>query len=340
MVSEEITMKDLANRLNTSISTISRSLRDHYSISAEMKSKVLKLAKELDFHPNPAALKLLKNKSYVIGVIIPEIAHNYFSLVMSGIEDIAIHEGYNLMFCVSHESAQKEAEAISNFIHAGVDGLLIAPTKETTDYSPFELLKNKKIPFIFFDRYLEGFNVSKVIIDGYKGAYQAVEHLISIGKRNIAHIAGPIDLSNTKQRLSGYKDALRDHNIDFNNELLIHCNLNKGNPELCTTKLLNLSKPPDAIFAYNSYIAFDSIMTVKKAGMKIPEDIAFAGIANEPIISYIEPRLTSIIPPAYQLGQQAANLFFKQTKSKPGVILKPETIILEPEFVIGSSSIK
>ena len=340
MALEEVTMKDLANRLNTSISTISRALQDHYSISAEMKSKVLKLAKELDFHPNSAALKLLKNKSYVIGVIIPEIAHNYFSIVMSGIEDIAIQEGYNIMFCVSRESAQKEAEDISNFIHARIDGLLIAPTKETIDYSPFELLKDKKIPFIFFDRYLEGLNVSKVIIDDYKGAYQAVEHLISVGKRNIAHIGGPIGLSNTKQRLSGYMDAIRDHNIDFNNELLIHCNLTKGNAELCTLKLLSLTHPPDAIFAYNSYIAFDSIMTVKQTGMRIPEDIAFTGIANEPIISYIEPRLTAIIPPAYQLGQNAANLFFKQIKSKHGLSIKPETIILESKFVIGGSSVK
>lgn len=340
MASEEITLKDLANRLNTSISTISRALHDHYSISEEMKSKVRDLAKELNFKPNPAALKLLKNKSYVVGVIVPEIAHNYFSLVMSGIEDIAIKEGYNLMFCVSHESAQKEAEAISNFIHARIDGLLIAPTKETSNYSPFHLLKEKKIPFIFFDRYLEGLDVSKVIIDGYKGAYQAVGHLISIGKRNIAHIAGPIGLSNTKERLTGFKDALRDHNIDFKNELLIHCNLNKEDAEMCTRKLLNMPNPPDAIFAYNSYIAFESMITAKHEGLKIPEDIAFAGIANEPIISYIEPKLTAIIPPAYQLGQKVADLFFKQFKAKAGAIFKPETIILEPTFVIGTSSIK
>lgn len=340
MPSEEITMKDLANRLNTSISTISRALHDHYSISEEMKAKVRKLATELNFKPNPAALKLLKNKSYVVGVIIPEIAHNYFSLVMSGIEDIAIQEGYNLMFCVSHESAQKEAEAISNFIHARIDGLLIAPTKETLDFSPFKLLKEKKIPYIFFDRYLEGLKVSKVIIDGYKGAYQAVEHLIAIGKRNIAHIAGPIGLSNTKERLTGYEDALRNHNIEFNEELLIHCNLNKDDAEVCTRKLLSLAKRPDAIFAYNSYIAFESIMTAKHEGLKIPEDIAFTGIANEPIISYIEPKLTAIVPPAYELGQKVATLFFKQIKAKAGAIFNPETIILEPTFVIGNSSLK
>lgn len=338
MASEEITMKDIAKRLNTSISTVSRALSNHYSISKEMKSRVTVLAKELDFHPNIAAIKLLKNKSYVIGVIIPEIAHSYYSMVMSGIEDTAIQEGYNVMFCLSHESTQKEAEAISNFMHIGIDGLLIAPSKESTDCSQFDLLKERKIPLIFFDRYIEGLEVSKVLINDYKGSYQAVEHLISTGKRNIAHIAGPIGLSNTKQRLSGYLDAIKNYDIAFNDEFLIYCDLTQGNAEICTTKLLNLVDPPDAIFAYNSYVAFDSITKVKQVGLRIPKDIAFAGFANVPIISYIEPKLTGIILPAYQLGQEVAHLFFKQIRKKPGVVVEPETIILESEFIIRDSS--
>jgi DNA-binding LacI/PurR family transcriptional regulator len=336
MASKEITLKDLAKRLNTSISTVSRALQDHYSISAKMKTRVTELAKELDFRPNPLAMKLLKNKSFAIGVVVPEIAHNYYSKVLAGIEDSAISSGYNVMFCVSNESAQRETEVISSLIHSRVDGLLIAPSKETYDYSQFKVFEEKNIPLVFFDRYCEGLNASKALIDDYKGAYKAVEHLISTGRKRIAHIAGPPGLSNTIKRYSGYQDALNDHNIPVDEKLLIHCDLTKYSATKCTNFLLSIENPIDAIFTYNSYIAFEGIITVKKVGMKIPDDIAFVGFANEPIISYIEPQLTAIIPPAYLLGQEAFRLFLNQVSKKGQK--KLETIVLEPEFVIRSSS--
>lgn len=339
MASKEITLKDLANRLNTSISTVSRALQDHYSISNKMKVRVKELAKELDFRPNPVAMKLLKNKSFVIGVVVPEIAHNYYSIVMAGIEDTAIKNGYNVMFCVSNESAQRETEVISTLIHSRVDGLLIAPSKETYDYSHLKVFEEKNIPLVFFDRHCEGLNFSKVLIDDYKGAYKAVEHLIATGRKRIAHIAGPAGLSNTIKRFSGYEDALKDHNITFDEKLLVHCDLTRACAKHSTAALIALKNPPDAVFTYNSYIAFEGIVTVKNAGLKIPDDIAFAGFANEPIISYIEPQLTAVIPPAYLLGQEAVRLFLKYVNPKTDIV-EPETVVLETEFVVRQSSVK
>ncbi|HQD09826.1 MAG TPA: LacI family DNA-binding transcriptional regulator [Flavihumibacter sp.] len=339
MASKETTLKDLAARLNTSISTVSRALQDHYSISAKMKKRVNDLARELNFRPNTFALNLLKNKSFVIGVIVPEIAHNYYSKVLAGIEDAAIKSGYNVMFCVSNESAQRETEVISTLVHGRVDGLLIAPSKETYDYLHFKVFEEKNIPIVFFDRYCEGLNVSKVLINDYRGAYKAVEHLILTRRKRIAHIAGPAGLSNTIKRQSGYIDALKDYGIAFDEHLLIHCNLTKSDATNCVKKLLSLPEAPDAIFTYNSYIAFEGIGTVKNAGLKIPDDIAFVGFANEPIISYIEPQLTAVIPPAYVLGQEAVKLLLKKMDPKTNAN-SAETIILENEFVVRGSSVK
>jgi len=337
MASKEITLKDLAERLNTSISTVSRALQDRYSISTKMKARVTQLATELNFRPNPLAMKLLKNKSYVIGVVVPEIAHNYYSQVMAGIEDTAIKNGYNVMFCVSNESAQRETEVISTLIHSCVDGLLIAPSKETYDCSHLKILEEKNIPLVFFDRHCESLNVSKVVIDDHQGAYKAVAHLISTGRKRIAHIAGPAGVSNAIKRVAGYEDALKDQGIPFDESLLVHCDLTKESAIKCTDLLLSMEERPDAIFTYNSYIAFDSIVAVKNAGLRIPEDIAFAGFANEPIISYIEPQLTAVIPPAYLLGQEAVRLFLNYVHAK-GNVVKHETIVLEPAFVVRGSS--
>lgn len=337
MAMKETTLKDLANQLNTSISTVSRALQDHYSISAKMKARVVELARELNFRPNPVAMKLLKNKSFVIGVIVPEIAHNYYSMVLAGIEDAAIKGGYNVMFCVSNESSQKEADAISTLLHSRIDGLLIAPSKETYTYEHLKIFQEKNIPLVFFDRHIEGLNVSKVLIDDYQGAYKAVQYLLSTGRRRIAHIAGPAGLSNTIKRFCGYEDALKDYGISLDERLCLYSDLTKENSRECTLQLLRLPEWPDAIFTYNSYIAFEGMLTVKKEGLQIPGDIAFAGFANEPIISYIEPQLTAVIQPAYLLGQEAARLFLKQVDPKKKSV-KPETIILHPEFVIRQSS--
>jgi LacI family transcriptional regulator len=337
MSSRQLTLKDIAKELNTSITTVSRALKDHPSISENMRKRVHELAKELDFVPNPIAVSLLKSRSYTIGVVVPEIAHNFYSMVMEGIEDTAIKAGYNVMFCVSKESLQREAEVLKTLLYSRIDGLLIAPTKETTEYKHLETILNKDLPLIFFDRHVPQLAVSKVLVNDYKGAFEAVEHLVSNGCKRIAHIAGPENLSNSKQRLAGYIDALKKLGYEIENELIISCDLTKDSVRECTTKLLALDQPPDAIFSYNSYIAFDSMLVVKESGLKIPDDIAFVGFANEPIISYIEPQLTTILQPAYEMGQEAARLFLKQIGANVEKF-EPQTITLQTKLIIKASS--
>ncbi|MBO9684302.1 MAG: LacI family DNA-binding transcriptional regulator [Flavisolibacter sp.] len=333
----QLTLKDIAKELNTSVATVSRALKNHPSISDQMKKKVMQLATELNYHPNSIAVSLLKNRSYTIGVIVPEIAHNFYSIVMEGIENAAISAGYNVLFCMSKESKEREVNVLSTLLHSRIDGLLIAPSKETTDYKHLETLFNREMPLIFFDRHCAEIPTSKVLVDDYKGAFKAVDHLASVGCKRIAHIAGPQNLSNSQQRLSGYIDALKALNLKQNDNYIVTSDLTKESVRTCTTRLLEMNEKPDAIFAYNSFLAFESMLIVKDKGLKIPDDIAFVGFANEPMISYIEPSLTTVLQPAYRMGQEAVKLFFNQLNSNAKKFA-PETLILETKLLVKASS--
>ena len=184
----QYTLKDIAKELNTSITTVSRALKNHRGISEGMREKVITLAKEIDYHPNPNALSLLQSRTYTIGVIVPEIAHNFYSIVMEGIEDAATEAGYNVLFCMSKESAEREKNVLNTLVRNRVDGLLIAISKETVEFDHFEALFNREIPIVFFDRHCPDIPASKVLVDDYNGAFKAVEHLLSIGCKKIAHI--------------------------------------------------------------------------------------------------------------------------------------------------------
>lgn len=332
-----LTLKDIAKTLNTSITTVSRALKGHPSISEKMRQRVHELAKELDYQPNPIALNLLKSRSYTIGVIVPEIVHNFYAMVLEGVEDTAVEAGYNVMFCVSKESQKREENVINMLLRSRMDGLLIAPSKETNNDSHLKSIIKKGIPLVFFDRYCEDIAASRVVVDDIRGAYNAVKFLVGTGCRNIAHIAGPKGLSNSFKRLTGYKEALSEAGLKVRDELIVHSDLTKQNIIECVTKLLALKRRPDAIFAYNSYIAFEGMQVVKERGLKIPKDISFIGFANEPIISYTEPQLTTVLQPAYEMGRAATKMLLDQINGEPADF-SPETVMFETTLVIRGSS--
>jgi DNA-binding LacI/PurR family transcriptional regulator len=338
MLYRQLTLKDIARELNTSVSTVSRALKDHHSISPEMKKRVNDLASRWDYHPNPTAVSLLKNKHFTIGVVVPEIAQNYFSIVMEGIEDAANEAGYHVMFCLSKESQQREINVINTLLNNRIDGLIIAPSKETVSHDHLDSIVNRGLPLIFVDRFCEDVQASRVLGDDYNGAFSAAEHLILTGRKRIAHIAGKKTLSNSGPRLSGYLGALKKYKIPVAEELIVYCDLTTESALKCINQLISLKNPPDAVLTYNSTIAFQAMPVVKERGLKIPEQIAFVGFANEPIISYIEPQLTTVIQPAYQLGQEAVRLFLDQIADE--YVSVPKTKTLPTQLVIRGSSVK
>jgi len=340
MKSGEVTIKDIARQLDISPSTVSRALKDHPDISQKTKSAVLELATELDYHPNSIALSLRKSQTNTIGVIIPEIIHFFFSTIISGIEDVAYNAGYNIILCQSNESYDKEVTDTRALLNSRVDGLLVSCSSETKSFDHFEDLHNRGVPIVFFDRIYDGIDTNRVIVDDYEGARMAVQHLVEIGCTRIAHLAGPGMLQISKSRFQGYKDVIEESGLTYD-EGLVATDIKGVRFErgyAITKELLCLPDPPDAIFANQDLAAVGAMKAIKERGLHIPNDIAVVGFSNWQMSSYIEPSLTTVSQPGFQMGQEAVKLFIQQVKEDDIETYTPVTKILKTELIIRDST--
>ena len=329
-----ISLKDIARELNVSISTVSRALKDHPNISPEIKEKVRQLAEEWDYRPNPLAMGLLRQNTRTIGVIVPDLVTHFFSSVISGIESYASEHGYYIIISSSYESYKKEKECIENLMNSRVEGLIICLSMETSDHSHFEDLHRKGLPLVFFDRVCMEERIPVVTVDNREAARKITEHLIQSGRSRIAQIAGPPFLNITIERTEGFLRALKDHGVPFTEDLLVHCKLNPEDAAHATRSLLTLDNPPDAIIGINDTVAFAAMTEIKKHGFEIPADIAIAGFTDEYHASIVDPPLSSIQHPTYEMGQNAAKLLIGLLHGESG----PQQIELKTELVIRESS--
>lgn len=339
----QVTIKDIARELGISPSTVSRALKDHPDISVETKKAVNELAEKLNYQPNIVALSLRQKKTNTIGVIIPEIVHFFFSTVISGIEDVAYNAGYNVILAQSNESYQREVTDMKALFNSRVDGMLISLSRETTNFDHIESIISKGVPIVFFDRMYNNPNTSKVIVDDYEGAKEAVLHLIDQGCRRIAHLQSAPNLIISEDRLRGYRDALAERKIEFKENLIFDCvagTLEEG--KKVTKKILAMSTPPDAIFANNDPLAMGAMMAIKEKGLKIPQDVAVVGFSNWFFGELMEPSLTSVDQPGFEMGQEAARLLIRQIelKEKEQEDYKPETKVLKTRLIIRNSSLR
>ncbi|MCD6115527.1 LacI family DNA-binding transcriptional regulator [bacterium] len=312
MHNNPVRIKDIAQRLNVSSSTVSRALRHHPDISKKTRDKVEALAKELDYHPDNIAQSLKKQKTNTIGVILPGIKHEFFSSALNGIEDIAYSAGYTIIVCKSNESYERERVNAHVLVSNRVAGLIASVSQTTTNSEHFRLLQRRGIPIVFFDRVLDDVNASKIIVDDYGGALSAVEFLIKKGYKKIAHLGGPDQLSLSKNRKRGYLDAHKLNGITPDPALIIKGGMNEEDGIKGTKELLSRSDRPDAIFAVNDPVAIGIYMAVKEAGMKIPDDIAVVGFSDNAIASLIAPPLTTVAQPAYEMGVIAAKVLLEE----------------------------
>lgn len=314
MNNESVTIKDIAKLLGISKSTVSRALSEHSDVNIETRKKILEVAQKLNYQPNTIALNLKQQRTNTIGIIIPETMNRFFSKAIAGIQRIANLAGYNIIICQSDESLVAEKNNLRSLIGARVDGILISVSEETDNGDHFDLLLQKKIPVVFFDRIVKDLNTSKVVTDNYEIAREGTEHLIEQGCKRIAWISGPQHLNNSKDRLQGYMDALTKHGIPVQEEYIIKSHFNGGNVEQYTNYLLNLPHLPDGIFAINDYAAIEMIHHIKRRGLQIPKDIAILGFNNERIGRFVEPSLSTIDLSAYDLGSVAAEVLIHQIK--------------------------
>lgn len=337
MKSGQITIKDLARELGISPSTVSRALKDHPGISDKTKRLVVALAKKLQYEPNAIALSLRSRKTHTIGVIIPKLAHFFFSTVISGIEDVAYGAGYNVILCQSNESFKREVMDVNALLTHRVDGLLVSISLETTSFDHFQAFQDRGLPLIFFDRILENIPVSSVVIDDEEGAFKAVEHLIEQDCRRILHLAGPEKLMISKDRKQGYIKALQKHRIEVSPELIINCS-ELEDAEKVVSQLLEEGLKMDGIFANNDLTAIGAMNAIKKAGLDIPGDIAVVGFSNWQMASMVEPALSSVNQPGFEMGQRAAQMFIDQMGASTKSV--HSKVVLESDLVIRASSLR
>ncbi|AYQ34466.1 LacI family DNA-binding transcriptional regulator [Runella sp. SP2] len=330
----QVTIVDIANELGISKSTVSRALRGHTDIHEGTRKMILDLAQQLEYHPNPLANALLKSRTNIVGILVPEFRHYFFPTVIMGAQEILSKAGYNVMICHSDESYDTEVANVKALMNSRVDGLLVSVTTQTNNVDHFRAVLRKEVPLVFFNRVCPELDTPQVIVDDYAGAFQAVEHLVQQGYRRIAHLAGPVSLLVSRLRMQGYLDALQKHGLPVDNELIIHYDLTEEKARIYANYLLSLPQPPDAIFAINDPTAIEIMLVAKSRGVKIPQELGIVGFSNDPISAIIEPPLTTVEQPVWEMGRQAARILLEQMEN-PHI----ETYQLPTKLVVRGSSV-
>lgn len=319
-----ITMKDIAQALGVSVATVSRALKDNPRISKEQREKIQTYAREHHFYPNVIAESLRNSRVKplkVIGVIVPQLSHFYFSSILSGIEEEATTHGYRIMVAQSNERYEREVRICQDFYKNRVCGVIVSQAKDTVKYEHFKKLIDHHMPLVFYDRICTGINCSRVVVDDYMGAYNAVTHLINTGCRRIACYSSPMTLEISKNRYNGYRDALLKNGLKENENFLRICD-NREDAEVLTPELLQQEEIPDAFFAVNDDTAVGILYAAKRMGYHIPEDISICGFTNGDRSKACDPMLTTVEQRGVRVGEEAANILISKVEG----LLPPDKV--------------
>lgn len=311
-----MTMKDIAREFGISVATVSRALKDSPRISIERRKAIQQYAREHNFYPNAIGEALRHSKvmpQRVIGVIVPEFTHYYFSSILTGIEEAAAARGYRIMVALSGEQYKREARICENFLRYKVCGVVVSQAKDTKNYDHYQRLIDAGIPIVFYDRICTGVNASRVVVDDYTGAYNAVTYLIETGCRRIAFYGGPRQLEISKNRFNGYKDALLRHGLEVDEDIIGICD-NRADAEIITPKLMALENKPDSFFAVNDDTAIGILYTVKHAGYRVPQDISICGFTNGQRAVACDPMLTTVEQRGHRVGEEAAEILMDKVE--------------------------
>ncbi|WP_034257432.1 LacI family DNA-binding transcriptional regulator [Adhaeribacter aquaticus] len=337
---KEITIYDIARELNISPATVSRGLNDHPAVKSNTKKKIVQLAKDLGYQSNTFASNLRKKRTNTIGLILPTINSNFHSSVIAGVEKVANDAGYTLLISQSLEAAGKEAANAKTMFNSRVDGLLVSLAYETNNIEHFQPFINKGIPLIFYDRVFEHKNCTSIVIDNFKAGYEVTQHLISQGAKKLVHITGNLNRNVYADRLKGFKLALMENEIPFSKDNVLAININKEEDlQEAITTILGMPERPDGIFVANDTSAVILIKALKKEKIKVPGDIMVVGFNNDPISKVIEPNLTTVNYPGYEMGEVAARNLINHLNGVMDII-STNTIILRSDLIIRESSLR
>ena len=330
----EINIKKLACELNLSAATVSRALRDSHEISSETKARVLEMAKKLNYEPNPFASNLRGQKSKTIAVIVPEIANNFFSLAINGIEDVAHERGYHVLIYQTHESSEIETSFLMRLLSGRVDGILISLACETVDKEHLRKVSDQ-LPIVFFDRVYDDIEGVKITTDDYESAYNAVQHLVENGCKKIGYLLALNTLSTGKKRLQGYLDALKYNHFQDDKKLIMESGANSSE-NYALIKNLIAEQKPDGILSSIEDLAMPCYYACRELKLKIPNDLKLISFSNLAHAELLNPSLTTINQPAFEIGVEAAGILFKIFNKR---WYEPnETIVLKSNLIKREST--
>jgi LacI family transcriptional regulator len=307
-----VTIKDIALKLNMSVSTVSKALNNDLSISTPTKVRVKQLASDWNYVPNEAARHFKLCKTFTLGLIIPNMLDQFFVLAINGAEKIAAMEKYNVIISQSHEDPVNEERIVDLMKRNRVDGLIVVITKKTEDMSPFLNLKNIGIPVVFFARPPKDDSFDCVTADNEGGAFKATEYLIKRGHKRIGHLMGPESMAISQKRLQGYKAALQKNKIGFDPHLVRVVDLTEESTFFAMSQFMKMKSPPTGIFAFKNYISLDAIEFLKKKFPEMIDKVDFSGFGNLPLFRHLDHKpVASIEESSYEMGEEAARLLFR-----------------------------
>jgi LacI family transcriptional regulator len=335
-----VTIKDIAKELGISASAVSKALKDSHEISEKTKALVLECAKRHNYHPNPMAQSLKRGNSKSLGIVVTTIDNHFLSQVIDGIESVAYSKGYNVTITQTNESYDREVSNVNHLTVRAIDGLLISLSTETQNLDHLKKLHGMGLPIVFFDRVTDEIETHKVVADNFRGAYEATTHLIQSGFKRIAHITSSVNVSITAERLKGYKQALLENDIAIDEDYIKYCphgGKDFNEVEDVLNELLYSSKRPDAIFTASDRITTTTLALLHKLGIKIPDDIALIGFTNTHLANVLNPSLSQIYQPGFEIGKKATEMLISLIESRRPVD-EFETVVLPAELFIRDST--
>lgn len=339
-MNNKVTITDIARKLDITPATVSRALNNHPSISERTKTMVINTAEKLHYNRNNLASSLRSGRTNIIGVMVPSAKINFFGAVVHGIEALANEKGYSVLIYQSNESCSYEIKGLTTFLNARVDGILVSIAKDTLDHSHFTNIKKRGIPVVFFDRAKEDLGIPSVVIDDYKGAFEATEHLIKQGYKRIVHIAGPQHVDAFRHRLNGYMDALKAYKMPTGKGLVYEGDISIESGRKAIEQLLSVPKPPDAVFAVEDFTALGALKQLKDMNIKVPQEFGVVGFANELFGEHITPALSTFDQQTVQMGREALGLLLQLIEAKGTRRKVTQKVVLDAMPVFRESSLK
>jgi DNA-binding LacI/PurR family transcriptional regulator len=303
-------------------------------VDASTRKRVLAVARQLDYHPNLLARHFRSQQSDILGIIVPNVYHHFFSHIVSVVTDLARQSGYVLLVCQSNERLEQEVQNVQVMLQKRVAGLLVSISLETRNLEHFRSLERHRVPLVFFDRVIKGVVGTQVVVDNIQGAHEAVSHLLRLGRRRIAHVAGDLDLPLFRDRYLGYRQALKAHNVPAFPSYVIPGGLTEEDGIRAAKSLLKLRPRPDAVFAVDDRVALGLMTQLRQTGVAVPEEVALVGFDNDPMTGFLQPALTTVEQPKEKMAQRAMSLLLERINGKGE---KSHREVLKTRLVIRES---